>query len=137
MTNRDKINALLKSADEALVKSGIVKDGIVEDGYDSSIAAFGPTVVMSGLMPALAFYCATNKSDKRKTDKGKVVDAIAFTLATKYGKSDHKQLFEYCLDTLDKSNEKEVSEKLMADIIDASVAMKIMVRTYKIVESHG
>lgn len=133
MTNRDKINALLKNADEALKKFGIVNEGIVKDGYDSSIAAFGPTAVQSGLMPALAFYCATNKSDKRKTDKYKVIDAIAFTLSSKYGKSDHKQLFEYCLD---KSKDKNVIEKLMIDIVNASVALKIIVRTYKIVESH-
>lgn len=128
MTNRDKINNLLKSADDAL-NFEIVVNGTVKDGYDSAIAAFGPTVVLSGLMPAMAFYCATNKTDKRKADKGKVIDAIAQTLNQKYNKNDRKELFEHCL-----NNPK--NEKLMADIVDASIALKIMVRTYKIEESH-
>ena len=128
MTNRDKINNLLKSADDAL-KLEIVVNGIVKDGYDSAIAAFGPTVVLSGLMPAMAFYCATNKTDKRKADKSLVIKAIALTLFTKYKKKDHTELFKHCLD-----NPK--NERLMADIVDASIALKIMVRTYKIEESH-
>lgn len=128
MTNRDKINDLLKNADDAL-KLDIVDNGIVKDGYDSAIAAFGPTVVLSGLMPAMAFYCATNKTDKRKADKSLVIKAIALTLFQKYKKTDHKELFEHCLNHLN-------DEKLMADIVDASIALKIMVRTYKIEDSH-
>ena len=128
MTNRDRINDLLKVADDAL-KIEIVYKGVVLDGYDSAIAAFGPTVVLSGLMPALAFYCATNKTEKRKANRGKVIDAIAQTLINKYNKKDHVELFEFCL-----NNPKD--EKLMTDIVDASIALKIMVRTYKIEDSH-
>ena len=133
MVNRKKIDALLKSANEALLKKEIVKDGIVEDGYDSAIAAFGPSVVQSGLMPAMAFYCAKKSEEKRKTDKAIVIDAIALTLSSKYGKYNHKELFKFCLENY---NNRSIGEKLMTDIVNASVALKIMVRTYKIPENH-
>lgn len=132
MTHRSNIDALLKVADEALKKE-IVKKGIVDDGYDSAIAAFGPTVVLSGLMPTLAFYCAEKKHEKSKTDKRKVINAIALTLQLKYGWTDHNQLFGHCLNN--QSNSLAI-EKLTIDIVDASVALKMMVRTYKIVKSN-
>ncbi len=132
MTHRSSIDALLKKADEALTKEKIeiVKNGIVDDGYDSAIAAFGPTVVLSGLMPALAFYCAESKNGKTKTKKWKIVDAIAYMLQSKYGWSDNKQLFKHCL------NNQSTIERLTTDIVDASVALKMMVRTYKIEDNH-
>jgi len=130
MTNRSNIDALLKKADEAL-KIEIVKNGIVDDGYDSAIAAFGPSVVLSGLMPALAFYCTEKKHENSKTDKRKVVKAIACTLQSKYsGWTDYSQLFKHCL------NNQSSIERLTTDIVDASVALKMMVRTYKIIDSH-
>lgn len=126
MTNHSQIDALLKKADRALLKFKIVDNGTVADGYDSAIAAFGPTVVLSGLMPALAFYCAETKNGKPKTEKSKIVDAISFILQSKYGWPDHKKLFNYCL------NNPSRIERLTIDIVDASVALKMMVRTYKI-----
>ncbi len=128
MTHRSQIDALLKKADEALTneKIEIVKNGIVTDGYDSAIASFGPTVVLSGLMPALAFYCAESKNGKTKTEKWKIVKAISIILHSKYGWSDHKNLFNHCL------NNPSQIERLTTDIVDASVALKMMVRTYKI-----
>lgn len=128
MKNQDKVNKMLKNAAEALCTKEIVKHDTVSDGYDSAIAAFGPTVIMSGLMPSLAFYCAEGKDDKRKADKSKVIDAIALVLKDKYGKNDHKELLKYCLE----HNGKASRAKITQDIVDASVALKIMVRTYKI-----
>lgn len=128
MMNHSRIDALLKKADEALTKEKIeiVKNGKVDDGYDSAIAAFGPTVVLSGLMPALASYCAETKNGKTKTEKWKIVNAISFILQSKYGWSDHNKLFNHCL------NNPSQTERLTTDIVDASVALKLMVRTYKI-----
>lgn len=133
MTHPSNIDALLKIADEALSKFEIVKNGTVVDGYDSAIAAFGPTVVLSGLLPALAFYCAEKKHDNSKTDKRLVIKAIAHALQSKYDTSDHIQLFKHCL--TNRSNNRAI-ERLTIDIVDASIALKIMVRTYKINESH-
>ena len=92
MTQRSKIDALLKVADEALTNANIeiVKKGKVDDGYDSAIAGFGATVVMSGLRPTLAFYCAEKEHENRKADKRKIIQAIAYTLQSKYGWADHK-----------------------------------------------
>ncbi|MDX9882057.1 MAG: type III-B CRISPR module-associated protein Cmr5 [Prolixibacteraceae bacterium] len=134
MTHRSQIDALLKSADEALIKTKIVENGVVNDGYDSAIAAFGPIVTLSGLMPAMAFYCATGKDDKRKTDKSKVITAIALTLLSKYNKNDEKALFSFCLEN---DNNRSISARLRDDIVNASIALKIMVRTYKIPEGDG
>jgi len=132
MKNQDKINKMLQAADNALISHKIVKGGTVEDGYDSAIAAFGPTVVMSGLMPSLAFYCAEGKDDSRKTNKSIVIDAIATMLFSKYNKKDHKELLKFCIE---KNNDnKAFLSKLTEDIVNASVALKIMVRTYKIMK---
>jgi CRISPR-associated protein Cmr5 len=133
MKNQDKINKMLQKADAALTGDcKIVKDGTVSDGYDSAIAAFGPTVVMSGLMPALAFYSAESKEGKTKSDKRKVIDAISLTLSEKYGKG-HNALLKHCLAN---NSSKVIMDKLTEDIVNASVALKIMVRTYKIKPDH-
>ena len=133
MKNQFKINSMLKAANDALLKCEIVKVDTVVDGYDSAIAAFGPAVVQSGLMPALAFYCAAGKEDKRKTDKSKIIKAISMVLFEKYGKHDEKELFNYCLEHNSNKMEKE---KLTEDIVNASIALKIMVRTFIINESN-
>lgn len=134
MTQKSSIDNLLKAADKALVKFEIVdeKSLVVAEGYASAIAAFGPTVVQSGLKPALAFYCAENKKENRKSDKRKIIDAIACILFSKYRMVSHKKLFNYCLNPDLNINK---MERLMIDIVNASIALKMMVRTYKIKES--
>lgn len=128
------VNKLLNAADKALVATGIVKSGKVEEVNKGYVSGFGPSVINSGLIPAIAFYL----SDSNKTP---IIDAIAQTLSTNavdgnssqsanQGVNNGKTLFRKVLklenDRIQLSNERE-------KIINASIALKIMMRTYEFV----
>lgn len=124
-----QVNKLLKAADAALSHTGIVKkQEEVEDVNKGYISGFGPAVISSGLVPAMAFYISDSK-------KKVIIDAIAETLNLQdEGKllDTGKSLFRHCISQMsDKKRLFDLREK----IITASVALKLVMRTYTFVES--
>jgi CRISPR-associated protein Cmr5 len=113
------VNKLLRDADTALKTTTIVNGGKVVDVFKGYIAGFGPSVISSGLVPALAFYL------EDKDNKGKVIDAIAKTLNPE---SNGKKMFDESLLLEGKRAELNIQKE---KIINASIALKIMLRTYE------
>ncbi|RYU93042.1 hypothetical protein [Emticicia agri] len=115
------INQLLIPANEALKNAHIVANGIVEKGViEGHIAGFGAMVINIDLLPTVAVYM---EDENRR----KVIDAIARTLNS----SDNRdKLFEKIMD----AEGQTVSAKrlLKEKVMNASVALKMMIRTYKI-----
>lgn len=117
-----QITKLLNSADVALGTteirntSGEIKD--VNKGY---VSGFGPAVINSGLIPALAFYISDN-------NKRKIINAIALTL----GFQDDVALFN---ESKRLASDKPALNLLREKVVNASIALKLMMRTYKVVES--
>ena len=115
------IDKFLASADGALTKCHLVdpRSAIIKDNvYDGYLAGFGPAVITSGLIQTIAAYVA---DDKRKH----VMDAIAMVAAIDR-KLTGKELLSHCLEQQDK-------HKLniwRTTIIDVSIALKMMIRTY-------
>lgn len=127
MNNKINVERLLPYADKALNDAGILVQGKVPKEYLGYVAAFGATVINMGIKAALLYYM----KDKRV----KVVDALTYILE----KSEElKNCSEEKLDDLkkwvgNKNSTLELYHKTQK-IVDASVALKLMIRTYPILE---
>ncbi len=108
------IDKLLKKADEQLLDKKIVKSGSIENPKAAAIAGFGAMVINIGISPTLAVY-----KDKN--------DDIYKALCGIVGKE-----FK---DTIGVSVVLSTKRFLTKAFVDASVALKIMARTYKIIKT--
>jgi hypothetical protein len=114
-----QISNLLKDANAALTTHELVGGNkVTEDVYDGYISGFGPAVITAGLLPTLATYLADNKKEK-------VIDAIAAIIKIE-DKIKGNDLLTECL----KTKNKKMLKLWKIKIIDASVALKLMIRTY-------
>jgi len=125
--NNHAINKMLKKADDALEKSGIMQAGKINEVYKGYVSGFGATVIQSGLLPTMAFYMATDKKENKGNAKYVIV-AISQIL----GYATPENLFTECQQKFD--TERAAFGSLRQDIVNASVALKIMMRTYQFFE---
>jgi CRISPR-associated protein Cmr5 len=121
----NKIDKLLKVADDALNEFNLVQNNkVTEEVYDGYLASFGATVIISGLIQTVAVYEA---NDERR----KVLNAITTVAGINHGNQQivrGNHLLQLCLDN--HSNKTQINlwrEK----VLDASVALKMMIRTYQ------
>ncbi len=115
------IDKLLPAANKALELCELVNNDtatIKEGVYDGYLAGFGPAVITSGLIQTIATYVA---DEKRK----KVMNAIAAVAAID-GKLTGETLLHLCLE----QNNTQQLNIWRTRIIDASVSLKLMIRTY-------
>jgi len=135
MRNPREIEKLYSKADVALVSSGIV---IVQNNlpqpvigeYEGYIAGLGATVINMGIKPAIAAYCGNPPKDRKKPSRKRVIDAIAKTLMIE-GAENADALLKKVIDN-ENSLTKSEMKTLREDIVNASVALKILIRTYPI-----
>jgi len=129
MRNPRIIEALYANADQALINTKIVLGKKVVHGeYEGYIAGFGPNVINMGIKPTVAAYCAKPpEDDVSKPSKKKVIEAIAKTLNI-LNATDAESLLKKVINETDHYLLQDLKEK----IVNASVALKIMIRTYEI-----
>jgi len=115
-----KADEVLKDPASKLVKIHTANNSyqIADGTYDGYLNGFGPAVITAGLLPTLATYQA-------KEDKEKVLNAIAKVVSIA-NCNNGKQLLEHCLNA-----QKAELNLLKEKIINASVALKLMIRTYQ------
>lgn len=139
MNNKINVERLLPYADKALNDADIlVQDKVLNDTdilvqykvpkeYLGYVAAFGATVINMGIKAALLYYM----KDKRV----KVVDAL--TCILKESRESRNGSEQETIDlkewVKDEINILELYHKTQK-IVDASVALKLMIRTYPILE---
>lgn len=145
------VERLLPHADKALNDADIlVNDGKVPEKYLGYVAAFGATVINMGIESALLYYMKDKQKyldDKQNSEedpikyKGninkvyrvKVVKALTYILENS---EELKNCSEEKIDDLKKwvENENSTLEQYhkTQKIVDASVALKLMIRTYPI-----
>lgn len=111
--NAKRVERLIPKAIELL------QDFPKEKVYSGYLAAFGPTVITSGLLQAVAFYSAD-------TNKNRVIE-LMFTLLKEELQTDKTKL----LDLLQESQNKS-SYSLKNKILDASIACKLAIRTFEL-----
>jgi len=113
------------AADNAIQSCGFINaNGQIPAAYKGAISSFGASIVMSGLIPTIQFYMAS--SQNRLTDSMKIVEAIAKIINTANPSPDALQQ-----SVLSASNNAANLFILKKQIIDAAIALKIMMRTYQ------
>lgn len=123
---------LIKLAEEALQDPNIYiindkRTGEVNEAYNGQIAALGVTIAMSGLRPALVIYYQDNKNSK--CNKREIVKAIALMVRKPNSTEKYQSAKELMKEVIGKDADLNYYKK---EIIDASIALKQVVRTYNL-----
>lgn len=116
------VDNYIVKADDAL--NGIKDNDTISKTFVAYTAAFGTSIIQSGLIPALAFFCS---KEEEGIERNKIVRAIAKML----GFADDKELLRKCIELHKSANSTELHE-LKQKIVSASIALKMMMRTYKL-----
>ena len=99
-------------------------DGEIPSAYNGYISSFGASIIQSGLLPTLALF--ENTSASTKENKEYLTYLIQRVLT---GKKDDISLLRYVIAKNDAT--------LKQQILDISVALKLSIRTFKLVEKEG
>ena len=95
----------------------------IPSSFNGYISAFGASVIQSGLKPTLAIY--ENQNASTKEDKSKLTEIILKVLNDQ---TEEKSLLKYVI------NSQESEDRLKQEIIDIAVAVKLSIRTFKLVD---
>lgn len=139
------MNKLIAWADQALREQGerhapecssVLNGNSINESYNGSVAALGVTIAMGELLPALAIYYQDkpNNNARPKANRRSVLDVIArimtkdqfynFSANEKYPDN----LFRYAINHNNDA-------RLKQEVIECSIALKHVVRTYKLVKN--
>lgn len=123
-----RINDLIPIALEAAEKY-LENLGEIASEYHGYISSFGAAVIQSGLKPAIAFYEREGSSSLE--DKKKLMSAILYMIKNKYASTpneadDNRSLLAFVLQRSD------IERRVKRDIVDASITLKLAIRTFKI-----
>lgn len=104
----------------------------LKDVYKGYISSLGAGIIMSGLIPTLAFYSA--KGENKKGDRSPVADMIFEMIKTRQNSLTNKTLPDISVPNLFElglalSSDAE-KKKLEKEIINASIALKLCLRTF-------
>lgn len=122
------IPAAIKAVDENMAFN---KE--VNKAYKGYISAFGAAIVQSGLLPTLAMYKGSEECNNKKAETRCLLDAIyAVIKTTNSPKPTDDNLFDYALRLLMQDPNKR--QMVMNEIMNASVAVKLAIRTFKLIE---
>ena len=109
----------------------IVKDvkiadeqGRVKNEFQGYFSSLGASIIQSGLIPAMAFF--SNENSEASKDRAKILKAIYSLIAPE--NKNHKDPNALLFYVIENKN----NESLAPKIIDASIALKLAVRTYKL-----
>lgn len=107
----------------------------IYDSYNGQVAALGVSILMIGLKPTLAiYYQDAPKKEKGKAYRRALLEVIARMLRLKEDKEVYESaesLVRYVLDGEKKLSEQE-EKSLKTDILNCSIALKQVIRTYKL-----
>jgi len=119
----NKIEKIIPDAIDAIKNVGITDGLEVSSEYNGYIASFGASITRSGLLPTVIFF--ENEESGAKAKRELVPKALLHLIKQqeKYGK-----LSDYIMKS-DTPHSKKLSE-----ISNAAIALKIALRTYKILK---
>ena len=99
--------------------------GIVKNEFNGYFSSFGAAIILPGLKPALAFFSNTKSEAAR--NRAKILKAIhMLVIGGDELTVEPKDLLQY---VIGHSADEDI---LKAKIVDASIALKLAVRTYQI-----
>lgn len=124
--NKKQVETLIPNAIKAIEEYLLDdKDRTVASEYNGYISSFGASIIQSGLLPTVAFF--ETEENKSQKDKKRLISAILYLIKGNASKESIKneKLLEYIL----KNKEKE--DFIKEDIINAAIAIKLSLRTFK------
>lgn len=96
----------------------------IKKEYKSYLSSLGASIIMSGLLPTLAVY----HSKESKADRLDVIKWVFNIVKPIYNiTNQNDDLFKYAVHI--KGN-KELTDKLIEDILNISIALKLSIRTF-------
>ena len=111
--SKRKIEAYIPRAIEAIEQLAIVKDGEVARQFNGYIASFGASIRQSGLLATVLFY--GNENSNAEKGREKVVYAI-------------EKMIGHTI-----VSDNKVDKGTRAEVENAAIALKLAIRTYKLV----
>jgi len=116
--NQKRIERLIPKA-IAYIEANFLKGGSVPKVYQGYLASFGPTVISSGLLMAVAF-----NSDEKKSENRKVM-ALMFALMKEEMQIEQNSLLDFL-----KRDENYKKYHIKHLVLDANIASKLAIRTF-------
>lgn len=107
----------------------------IYDSYNGQVAALGVSILMIGLKPTLAiYYQDAPKKEKGKAYRRALLEVIARMLKYESAESLVRYLLKGKEELSDEEKEKleQEEKKLKTDILNCSIALKQVIRTYKL-----
>lgn len=123
----DLINDFINN--ERFYKKDDKSFGLIPKEYNGYISNFGASIIQSGLVSTIAFFEANDS--KSKEDKT-VLTKLILQIVRKCNKlqvKDGESLLSYVLDN------KNISEEIEEEIINATIAVKLAIRVFKSTEN--
>lgn len=142
--NSQRKNYLMYLADRALhhidpSKTILRADSQIADSYNGQIASFAVAVSQSGLCPALSSYYKESNNDTRTVNRQPILEIISRMIHADTQMPAELRDIENASNLMRKAvfwaNDKCRSRILRQEVIDCAIALKQVVRTYKLVES--
>lgn len=99
-------------------------NGEIPSAYNGYISSFGASIMQSGLLPTLALFENTNASTKENKE---YLTYLIVRILT--GKKDDISLLQYVIKAKNPNHKRE--------ILDISIAIKLSIRTFKLVEKEA
>ncbi len=112
--SKRKIEAYIPKAIEAIESLEIATNGEVAKQFNGYIASFGASIRQAGLLATVLFYGNANSNAEKEREK--VVKAIEIMIG----------------DNIINPNNK-IEKSTRAKVEDAAIALKLAIRTYKLV----
>lgn len=95
------------------------ENGVIKESYNGQVSALGVSILMIGLKPTIAVYYQDDKSRRNLLE---VITRMLVKDGKKFGNAE--SLTRYILNDRD--------DTLKTDIMDCSIALKQVIRTYKL-----
>lgn len=134
--NKKRMAKMMQLADSVLIVSGILKQNqngfFIEDSYNGQTSGFGVTVAMNGLLPALVIYYQ-QASVSREINRKNILEAIARMIHQDEEFNGHAQISN-ADSLLAAAIASPTSKSLRKEVLDCVVALKQIIRTYKLEE---
>lgn len=137
--DKKKLPRLIQLADEALRSSQILSEAnTIDDSFNGQTSGLSVTIAMNGLLPALVIYYQ-QASESRKIDRRKILEAIGKMIEEEMNKNEFSfepainnanTLLQAAIETQDAI---EYNKKLKQEVLDCAIALKQVIRTYKLV----
>lgn len=136
MTKNERNNYLMQKANEVLLANKYIfdkKDELsIKESYNGQIAAFGVSVAMSGILPTLAIYYKEKSSTE--VNRRDILEVLARMIKDDKEKvsptiDNAETLFRFAIECSDAER-----NSLTKELIECAIALKQVVRTYKLVK---